>query len=181
MIVLQHPDEAKNPKGSAIIAELGLEQYMCWKGEDFNQHQRLESLLDESAGKTAILYPEEGAEWLEAEGTIAAGQDKPWADIENLIVIDGTWRKASKIWQINPRLHQLRRYRFREDMKSAYRIRKAPEQSYLSTVESIVYALRAIEDRPQVYADLLDLFGEMIDFQIKSMGKETYENNYLKK
>jgi len=31
-IVLQHPAEAKNAKASAIIAELGLEQYECWVG-----------------------------------------------------------------------------------------------------------------------------------------------------
>lgn len=176
IIVLQHPEETANPKGSAIIAELGLDLYQCWVGDDFQAHKGLMTLLDEKAGRVAILYPAEKSEVLEPQRL-----DHLAMDIKVLIVIDGTWRKARKIWEMNPQLHTLPCYKLAVEQKSDYRIRKAPQQSCLSTVESIVAALRLIEKRPQGYQRILDLFTEMIDFQIQKMGKGTYIKNYSNK
>lgn len=171
LIVLQHPDEASNKKATAIIAELGLQQYQLWQGEDFTQHVGLSCLLADKKNKVGVLYPPEGAELL-VEGLPAR------AEIEYLIVIDATWRKARKIWQLNPQLHSLRVLTFANSRSSDYRIRKEPEAGFLSTVESIVYALRMLEGSPQAYQVLLDLFGEMIDFQIEQMGEDIYKQNY---
>ena len=176
IIVLQHPEETTNSKGSAIIAELGLNRYKCWVSEDFQLHKGLMALLEEKAGTVAILYPTETSEVLEPERVECVA-----ADIKVLIVIDGTWRKARKIWELNPQLHTLPCYKLAVEQKSDYRIRKAPLQSCLSTVESIVTALRLIEKRPQSYQRMLDLFAEMIDFQIQKMGKDTYIKNYSNK
>ncbi len=172
--MLQHPDEARNPKGTAIIAELGLEQYACFQGEDFSQHAGLNEILKKDFGKIAVLYPAEGAEVL----TRSADSD---GTIKRLIVIDATWPKARKIWQLNPQLHPLPCYRCEPGMDSNYRIRKAPSEGQLSTLESIVWTLSVLEGDAQRYQPLLDLFAQMIDFQIKNMGEETYKRNYLKK
>ena len=176
LVVLQHPDEASNKKATAIIAELGLQQYQRWVGEDFTGHDGLNQLLENKKGNLAVLYPSEDAEELEVQSELITVHS-----IEVLIVIDATWRKAHKIWQLNPQLHQLRAITFREALSSDYRIRKEPEDGCLSTVESIVYALRILEDAPQAYQGLLDLFTEMVDFQIGKMGEGTFERNYLKK
>ena len=176
VIVLQHPDEAANPKGSAIIAELGLQQYQAWVGEDFTAHEGLNQLLANDSQGIVVLYPAEDAELLDGAWC------KRWlGEIQHIIVIDGTWRKARKIWQLNPQLHSLPAIKFDEQKISEYRIRKVPQQGYLSTVECIVEALRLIEQRPEAYQPLLELFGEMVDFQIKSMGESTYRKNYEKK
>ena len=173
---MQHPDEASNKKATAIIAELGLQQYQRWVGEDFTEHEGLNQLLQNKAGKIAILYPAEDAQKLNAQDNVQA-----ISGIEVLIVIDGTWRKASKIWQLNPQLHHLQAITFNEALSSDYRIRKEPEIGCLSTVESIVFALRILENSPQAYQGLLDLFVEMVDFQIEKMGDDTYQRNYQKK
>ncbi len=171
--MLQHPDEVSNAKGTAIIAELGLQQYVSWKGEDFTRHQGLIELLADSAERVAILFP--------AENAIQIKQMSESHNIEYLIVIDASWRKAQKIWQINPQLHQLRALSFSDEHHSDYRIRKIPQAGYLSTIESIVLALNALEGDQVRYQSMLDLFRQMVDFQIKSMGEDTYQRHYIKK
>ena len=176
IVVLQHPDEASNKKATAIIAELGLQQYQRWVGEDFTGHAGLNQLLENKEGQIGVLYPAEHAQKLDEQADMAV-----ISNIECLIVIDGTWRKASKIWQLNPQLHRLQALTFNEALSSEYRIRKEPEAGCLSTVESIVFALRILESSPQNYQGLLDLFIEMVDFQIDKMGGDTYQRNYQKK
>ena len=173
VIVLQHPDETGNPKGSAIIAELGLKQYVCWKGEDFTQNEGLIELCRQHVDEVAILYPAENAQPLTKQWL---GQSE--VNIKYLIMIDATWRKAKKIWSINPLLQTLRCVSLNETHSSNYRIRKVPKPGYLSSLESIVEALRQIEGDTMGYQPMLDLFDEMIDFQIDKMGKDTYQQNY---
>lgn len=173
IIVLQHRSEVSNPKGSAIIAELGLQKYQRWVADDFSNHEGLNALLTGHLSQVAVLYPTEGAEELNQHW-------QPNADlkINHLIIIDATWRKAKKIWELCPELHKLPTIRLSFEQISNYRIRKVPGDGYLSTVESIVEALRSLESRPQAYQALLDLFAEMIDFQIEKMGEHTYLKNY---
>jgi len=171
VIVLQHPDEARHAKGSAIIAELGLRQYQCWVGENFTQHEKLNALIKNRADEIRVLYPAEQA--LE----LGAVNNSP---VEYLIIIDATWRKARRIWECNTHLHGLMCVALSAEKTSNYRIRKVPQVGYLSTVESIVEGLRQIEGRPQAYQPLLDLFDEMVDFQIENMGEAIYRENYEK-
>ena len=175
LVVLQHPDEVSNSKGSAIIAELGLQQYQCWVAEDFSRHKPLQRLLDRDADQIAVLYPsgssvELSEQWVKANKTI-----------KQIIVIDATWRKAKRIWELCPELHQLVVLRLATGATSNYRIRKIPDKTYLSTVECIVEGFRVLEERPEAYQSLLNLFSEMIDFQIGKMGKATWQKNYTEK
>jgi len=175
VIVLQHPDEARHAKGSAIIAELGLQQYQCWVGEDFTQHAQLNALIENQADKIRVLYPaEQAVEWL------PRNQSGNKLSVAYLIVIDATWRKARRIWESNGQLHALSCVKLSPKKASNYRIRKVPQVGYLSTVESIVEGLRQIEGQAQAYQPLLDLFDEMVDFQIESMGEMIYRENYPK-
>jgi len=127
VIVLQHPDEARHAKGSAIIAELGLRQYQCWVGENFTQHEKLNALIKNRADEIRVLYPAEQA--LE----LGAVNNSP---VEYLIIIDATWRKARRIWECNTHLHGLMCVALSAEKTSNYRIRKVPQVGYLSTVES---------------------------------------------
>lgn len=169
VIILQHPDEVSNAKGSAIIAKLGLQQYQCWVGEDFTRHRNLNHLIKTAAADMLVLYPAEQAQGL---------QLMPVGQVKHLLIIDATWRKAKRIWQINPQLRHLNSAKLVTDKASNYRIRKVPEPGYLSTIEAIVESLRWLECKPQAYQPLLTLFEEMIDFQIKSMGRGAFEQNY---
>ncbi len=169
VIILQHPDEVSNPKGSAIIAKLGLQQYQCWVGEDFTDHEGLCGLLERSSEDILLLYPAEQAQEL---SVIQAEQ------VKYLLIIDATWRKAKRIWECNPQLQSLNCARLNSSTASNYRIRKVPEQGYLATVEALVECLRLLEKKPASYQPLLVLFDEMIDYQIQGMGNDVFERNY---
>lgn len=169
VIVLQHPDEVRNSKGSAILACLGLNNIECWVGESFVEHKGLQNLLKKPNNEVAILYPS-----TQAVGLSASTHNR----VNTLVVIDATWRKAKRIWEETRILHDLTCVRFEDGLLSNYRIRKIPEEGYLSTVESIVHGLRVLERSPQGYQSLLTLFDEMINFQINNMGDALYQKNY---
>ena len=170
--VLQHPDETRHSKGTAIITGLSLQNYCCWQGEDFSRHQALNSLLEKQRDSCCVVFPAEDAMLL---SELSNTQKRR---IKNLIIIDATWRKAKKIWALSKNLHDMPAIKLSDDYVSRYRIRKVPADGYLSTVEAISYCLAEIENQPTKYQPMLDLFDQVIDEKIDSMGNDVYRQNY---
>ena len=94
------------------------------------------------------------------------------------IFIDASWRKARRIWHLSTNLHPLITIRLDQLEKSNYRIRKEPGPGLVSTLEAIVTLLSCLESQPDKYQPLLQVFNEMIDHQIQSMGDTVYQKNY---
>jgi DTW domain-containing protein YfiP len=65
--------------------------------------------------------------------------------VQTLILIDGTWRKAKKMWQLNPWLWSLAVSRLEAGSISRYRIRKGSEAGGISTLEAAALALEILE------------------------------------
>ncbi len=170
VILLQHPDEVSHARGSGVILKLGLSQLTCWVGEDFSEHEGLRLITEQNQGRIALLYPGEQACNLD--------QGLPASQPQVLIVIDASWRKAYRIYQLCPMLQLIPKVSFDDQRQSNYRIRKAPAQGQLSTVESVVTALRLLEGKPQGYSQLIQVFEAMIDRHIECMGESTYQRNY---
>lgn len=85
-----------------------------------------------------------------------------------LIVLDGTWSKAKRIFFENPWLHSLPHYRLPTLQESRYgRLRREPKPGFLSTVESIVYALQLLEPETHGLESLLGVFDSMIKDQMR--------------
>lgn len=173
--ILQHPDEIKNPKGSAIIAQLSLSNAQSWVGEDFSNDERLNALIKQNPKSSFVVYP--GDKAIELDQCLKRYPQMPLEQI-NLIFIDATWRKAEKIWQLSNNLHELPQLVLPDSHQSNYRIRKIPKQGYLSTVEAVVHCLAQLENNSQKYRSLLQVFEKMINFQINKMGDEVYQRNY---
>ncbi len=91
-----------------------------------------------------------------------------------VILIDGTWRKAYKIWQLSSNLHTLPSIHLPEGLKGQYLIRKAPSENSLSTVEAGYHMLSILEPERD-FSPLLTAFEKMIQFQIDQMPKEVFE------
>ncbi|BBN11748.1 tRNA-uridine aminocarboxypropyltransferase [Marchantia polymorpha subsp. ruderalis] len=89
-----------------------------------------------------------------------------------LIVLDGTWSKAKRIFYENPWLYSLPHYRLPPcDGGSRYGlIRKEPKPGCMSTVESIVLALQTLEPEIEGLDSLLNVFDFMIEDQKRCMG-----------
>ena len=154
VLVLQHPDEAGEAKGSARLLRLSLARCRVLVGEVFEPARLLE-LLDGDVSGNALLYPSEtGADPLDRS---------PAALPRRLVVLDGTWRKSLRMLHENPLLQTLPRWSVAPVEAARYRaLRKARLPAQLSTLEAACAALREIEAAPARYAPLLSAFDRFV-------------------
>lgn len=154
IVVLQHPSEARHAKNSVRLLPLCLPQVSVYQGESSDDFASLRQELASSSSPLALFYPSTGSTGLES-GFAGYVSHPP----QTLLFIDATWRKAYKMWQLNPWLRQLKSWHFEHPPQSQYRIRKTSVAGGLSTLEAVAYAL---ETGHQVEtAPLLSLFNTM--------------------
>lgn len=170
VLLLQHPSEVRHALNTAKLAALGLSNAQLRVGEVFED---LEELLVVPGYRSALLFPGEGAQPLTAY--VEESNEHPW----QLVVPDGTWRKASKLLHLNPALAALPRVTLAQVQPSRYRLRKAPAEGALSTLEAVVQALNVLE-APTCFDALLKPFDALIEGQISAMGQETYTRNHVR-
>ncbi|CAM2804564.1 tRNA-uridine aminocarboxypropyltransferase [Vibrio mytili] len=174
LIILQHRSEEHRPLGTARILKLSLKTCTCIVGEDFSEHPLLNQWLADDKYDHFILYPSEHSVCLsELDSSVRQGKKI------RLILLDGTWKKAYKMWQLSRNLHHLPTVKLPDTLHGHYTIRKAPSDSSLSTVEAGFHALRLIEPSRD-FSPLLTAFEKMIEFQIAQMPPGVFEKNYLK-
>lgn len=168
VLVLQHPDEVDHALNTANLAVLGLRNATLWVGEVFDA---LPAWLAEPGYRTYLLFPGEQAR---AISELSSETDpRP----VRLILPDGSWRKARKLLYLNPAFAALPRVMLSNAPPSRYRLRKAPMEGSLSTLEAIVEALNVLE-APANYRELLRPFDALIDGQIAAMGEDTFRRNH---
>lgn len=160
--ILQHPRERSHPFGTARIARLGLRrcEVRVAHGEEVPslERRRVSVPLSFEPG-TAVLYPRRDAPTLESLPI----DRRP----SRLVVLDGTWSQAKRLWDDNPELAALPCVRLAPEAPSRYRIRREPSFEAISTLEAIVLALSILEpDRAAALATLLASFDAMIDDQL---------------
>jgi DTW domain-containing protein YfiP len=122
--LLQHPTEASQIKGTAVIARLSLTRCRYWCAETLEEAPGLLEWLQHD--ELFVLYPDTP----ETTGTMA----QCWsveqvrarypASTLRVLVIDGTWRKAHKMMMLNPALQHIKRIALQPAAPSDYRIRK---------------------------------------------------------
>ncbi|MET4695890.1 tRNA-uridine aminocarboxypropyltransferase [Endozoicomonas lisbonensis] len=169
LLIVQHPSETRHPINSARIASLGISNCNILVGENFTESKALEKQL--ANRHACLLFPSENAVTVK---TYTATHAKP----ELCVILDGTWRKAKKIYYLNPVLQKLPALTLSEAHTSAYTIRKTPGKGALSTIEATVALLRETSKKPDQHQNCLDAFNRMINAQIIAMGKDTFEKNY---
>lgn len=146
LIVLQHPQEQHQAKGTVRLLSRCLQRCRVLVGEQFDPADLLALGLHEAG--TALLYPlDESADagtWPQAETPT------------RLVLLDATWRKSRKLLHLNPLLQQLPRLALAASAlpPSRYAIRKAqrPEQQR-SSLEAAVLALQQVESQGQCLAE----------------------------
>lgn len=168
VLILQHPDEVRHALNTARLAALGLRNAELRVGEVFAE---LEQWLD-PAYRACLLFPGEGAQPLPL--LPETGDQRPLL----LVVPDGTWRKARKLLHVNPLLAALPRVCLPPGLVSRYRLRKAPAEGALATVEAITVALN-LQEAPACFDELLRPFEALIEGQIAAMGEATFRRNHL--
>lgn len=143
------------PVNTARLALLSLSRARLIEGIAFQENPVVRSLLDQG-DKVGLLFPSASAKEL---------SEAP-PGIETLMILDGTWREARKMIHLSPILREFPHFAFVPEKQSNYRIRKEPEEGFISTIEAVVQALRTLEKAPNRYGELLELFDRMVDRQI---------------
>ncbi len=152
--IVQHPAERQHPINTARLTALGLSRAsidVAWNAV-LPKPRDLEP-------STAVLFPSEESRDLET----LSESERP----RGLIVLDGTWSQARKLYLRNDWLRALPHVQLRPRAPSRYRIRKQPREGYLSTLEATVAALRVLEPSHSGLESLLDRFDEMIETQAR--------------
>ena len=151
--ILQHPSEQLKTKGTAGLINLSLSKCNVLIGENFSEHEQLNALISNKANQVLLLYPDDDAQLVDKI------EAKTFANT-HLLVIDGTWKKAYKIYQLSKNIQNLPKVTLDTDVQSQYLIRKHHRKTDLSTLEASCYALSSLEDSLDKYQPLLNNFND---------------------
>ena len=145
LLLLQHPDEQFEAKGTARLLSLSLARCTVWVGEQFDA-----SALAQATTGAVLLYPA-------SAGFTAFRSDTTPPTC--LVVIDATWRKSRRMLALNPLLQTLPRLALAaldSTKPSRYAaLRRAQQPQQLSTLEASVLALQQLAPAPERFAPLL--------------------------
>lgn len=164
VLILQHPMEVMQAKGSARLLHLSLHGSQMLTGEVFGA--ALDTAL-QGPRCNLLLYPEDPCEpgpGLAPRIPETAWQGQP--DALRLVVLDGTWRKSRKVLALNPQLQHMQRLSLTAVPASRYRIRKAHQVHQLSTLEATCAALAQLEGSNLEMQPLLEAFDGFVSEQL---------------
>lgn len=174
--IFRHPSEVKNAKGTAALTAL------CLKNCNLINTETVQLCDTPKNHRRVLLFPPidnpvttpSDAGYIETHHLhTALAAEKTTQHIE-LIVLDGTWRKARKMYYLSKDLQMLPKLHLNSDaLTGHYIIRKAEKMGQLSTLEAIAAALSQIENNSGKYQPLLDLQQAMINKQLALMTPDT--------
>jgi DTW domain-containing protein YfiP len=140
IIILQHPAESKHAKNTARLITLCMPSVTVLCGEQSTSFSELINQCSKDPHRFALIYPSTSSKALEDHP-----QQFALPNQKTLIFIDATWRKAFKIWQLNPWLKAIPQWHFATPPATKYRIRKTSVDNGLSTLEALAYTLSVTE------------------------------------
>lgn len=170
IIVLQHPEEIKNAKGTVRLLSLSLPNLQCFVGETSSDFDDVAQKISAFNGQIYLLFPCDESVALEQVFECKNNRLSALEQKQLLIVIDGTWRKALKIYKQNPWLQSLQAYHFSQNLASNYYIRRSAVESGVSSLEAVAYFLELVEGINS--QPLHNLFDYMQQQQIKLMPED---------
>lgn len=141
VLILQHPQEARDPRSSAWIAEKALPKARRRVGLSWRN-------LSKAWGE-----PADPKEW----GVLFLGTKKgaetaslPPSHLKGIVVLDGNWKQSKTLWWRNPWLLKLTRLRLRPRTESEYTpVRRQPRKECLSTLEAVAECLGQVGEKTE--------------------------------
>lgn len=173
VIILQHPSEVKSAKGTVQLLPLVMPSIEIYVGESELDFAPIAAEIKQNTTNTYVVYPSENAQGVESlirintdkhQHDTAQNSVKPAAGM-TLIFLDGTWRKTLRMWCVNPWLQCLPQLTFNSVPKGEYLIRKAKREDSLSTIETVYYLLRQLDEVD--VSPILKIFQQRISMQLR--------------
>ncbi len=172
LLVLQHPQEQDRALGTARLAAFHLTQAqfrvgLSWPslvkalGQPADARRWAVLYLGSATGKS-IDKPREVVA-VDRKGAALADQERGLADVDGIVVLDGSWSQAKALWWRNPWLLKLRRIVLTPNRPSRYgKLRREPRRDSLSTIESVALALSRLEHRPDIETAMMASFERLL-------------------
>jgi len=157
VVILQHPRESDVAINTARLVELQLASAELHVAVKLDDAPVLRDRLHDPQAPAILLYPGD-----DARDLATAPPEGP----VTLVVLDGTWWQAKKLFRQNPELAELPRYRLSPSAPSRYRIRREPALHCISTIEAIGEALALLEPDGFDREALLRPFDAMVEHQL---------------
>jgi DTW domain-containing protein YfiP len=169
VLILQHPQEPDEALSSARLAHLALPNSTLKIGLSW---PNLKAALGKEAipSRWVVLYLGSG---IQGEPTSSGLQfvskkgapivSPPRAELDGIILLDGTWSQAKTLWWRNAWLLKVKRAILKPSQPSLYReLRKEPRKECLSTIETIAETLTSLGEPQTVSDSLKTLFSELL-------------------
>jgi len=150
VLVLQHPSEVKQTKGTVALLSRSLSQCRVLVGEDFSQHDELNTMLKNH--QALLLYPGAQAQVLSVIKTECDSthnnHDEKCQLPKLLIILDGTWKKAYRMFMLSSNLQTLEQVCLPDAIAQSgqYSVRKVAKKNALSSLEACCFALALLEN-----------------------------------
>ncbi|HEX3535586.1 MAG TPA: DTW domain-containing protein [Stellaceae bacterium] len=165
VLILQHPQEKKEPLSTAVATAAALRRAKLAIGLSWPNLARPLG-RDADPRRWAVLYLGSARPraftgagevlLLGDDGEVLRDPASVLRALDGLIVIDGTWSQAKTLWWRNPWLLKLHRLVLNPARPARLgRFRREPRREALSTIEATALVLRQIEAKPDA-ADALD-------------------------
>ena len=152
VLILQHPQEARDRRSTAWIAEKALPKAKRRVGLSWRN-------LAKAWGE-----PTDPKEWgVLFLGTKKSGETARVSPkgLKGIVVLDGNWKQSKTLWWRNPWLLKLTLLKLDPTAESGYApVRKQPRKECLSTLEAVAECLTQVGDET---ARLKDLFTEHVE------------------
>lgn len=151
-LILQHPQEAKNPLGSARLLSLSLPNAVHKVGLSWRSLSHALG-TDANPAEWGVLYlgTQKGSEPLAPHTPfeVRDRRGKPSkAPLKGIVLLDGNWKQSKTLWWRNPWFLKLQRVLLQPAEGSHYgTLRRQPRARCLSTMEAAAQTLEATGDK----------------------------------
>jgi len=182
-VIIMHPKEFKKTKNNTgRFTHLSLPNSKIYIGIDFNEHDEINSIIEDTNNSCFVLYP--GDDSIKLNHQTIQKENKT----NVIFIIDSTWPCSNKILAVSKNLNKLPKVSFEHNKASAYKIKTQPNKYCLSTIESTLCILELlnyhkIETINQNALDnFLKPFEKMVEYQINCVLSSDINNpRFLKR
>ena len=173
LLILQHPQEQDRALGTARLTAMHFENAVVKVGLSWPSLTKALGRPVADPSRWAVLYlgsakvadldTEREIVAIGRKGEVEPGQREILADIEGVVLLDGTWSQAKALWWRNPWMLKCQRVILGPKRASRYgELRREPRRDGLSTIEAAGMLLAGLQKRPDIAATLDAAFERML-------------------
>lgn len=181
LLILQHPQEQDKDLGTARltclhVADSVLKVGLSWpnleKAYGKPADPRRWAVLYLGSDKAEAILPGAEIVVMATKGEAADNQERILADLDGLILLDGSWSQAKTLWWRNAWLMKCQRLILNPKAPSRYgQLRREPRPDGLSTLEAAAIVLSRLERKPAIGERLNDSFTKLLEKYRAVQGK----------